>query len=699
MASENDRETVVKRLLLAHSLDNRNDKYTLFSDIPDGSIIGFDPSIRPFLTSVADQVNIKRFITYKQLEAVAGCLMAPAMQYQFSWGIELPRLPDNFKWVNFPQDQKPATRVESMATREPDLRDAGEKPVVVAGKYKLNLTEELSKPWGRLSAENGELVFEPFRYPTTNIKSSGKWAWDGSTKTWRHQGIHPEVIDKLFKVWAEIEVDESVDLALAGTTELVELPDEIATHGTLFEFQKEATQFLLSHDKVLLALAPGLGKTATAITAGNQLLQEGKVNSIGIIAPKSLLKNWQDEIEKWVDAWSRILHPDFKEQPLDADWLIGTYDMLSRGTLPAELAAVDLVIFDESILISNHGRTKEVNKATGKQRWVFKTKRVQAAFEIARQVDYCWLLSGGPTSKYVDDLWAQLHILDPKRFSSYWRFAEDYCLVERNPWTKVVTGNQPGAIQKIHTHYVDIIFARSQDQVLDLPEWIFEEIQVPMSRKQEQAYDEMAVEWKTNIITQQGEIQLNAPNIITQVTRLCQIASNPILLSTGITAMSPKWAAVMELMTIRPGPFIIWTRFVETARRMEYYLQREGYRVASMTGSTPATVRQDIVHAFQAGHLDAIVAHPKVGKFGLTLTAARTTIYLENSYDGDDYYQSLHRVRRIGTTHAPLVITLKSTYADGRPTVDHLIADVLAAKADTTFKITAAKLESYLGGR
>lgn len=697
MAENITRETIVRRLLLAWEFDQDPNKLMLFHDLPPGCVAGFTNANRQFLSSVARQATEKHYITAKQYAVVKRILSAPDLSYQFSFGTQLPNLDSNFRWVNFEDEGRtPIMTVTDMGTKEPDLREGSEQSVMKVGQRTLDFSAQQTKPWGILRAEGSELVFEPKRYPTTQIKTA-KFRWDADTKTWRYPGIHAEVVAKVLSIWAEIIIDESVDQALAQALELVELPEEIATHGTLFEFQKEAGQFLLSHPKALLALAPGLGKTATSIIAAAQLMADGVISTIGIIAPKSLLKTWQNEISKWADDWSCILHKDYVDQPLDANWLIINYDALSRNRLPEEMAAVDLVIFDESILISNHSRKKETG-ADGKQRWVFKTNRVQLAFEIAQGVDWVWLLSGGPTSKFVDDLWAQLHIIDPVRFSSYWKFAEEYCHVAYNGWAKEITGNKPGAIAQIHEHYADIIFARSQDQVVDLPEWVFEEVEVPMSRKQEKAYDEMNRTWVTTLETTGGDIQLNAPNTLAQVVRLSQLASNPILLGQGISALSPKWLAVIELMSVRPGPFIIWTRFVETAKRMEHHLAREGFRVGMLIGDTPAKLRQEIVDAFQAGRLDVIVAHPAVGKFGLTLTAARTSIYMENSYNGDDYYQSLHRVRRIGTTHAPIVITVKSIYADGRPTIDHLIADVLEAKADTTFKVTAAKLISYLEG-
>jgi len=694
------REMIIRQLLLLLEIDTTKTPRPK-DRLPSQAAWGFDGST--FLMSVATQVSKKRFITYKQYAAIkmslTGSVFRPQIDYCFHHSIPMPVVPAGFKWVGFSEENGSSlNRVKQAAALNQEAKeptDSASKAILVGGTI-LDLTDEMTKPWGELLVDGDTLVFRPMRYPTTNIKRAGKFRWDKETTAWRHPGIYAETVDKVLATFSEVIVHESVDLALSKNHVLVELPENIADHGTMFEFQKLATQYLLSHKKCLLGLAPGLGKTLASIMAAQRLMKEGKVITVAIVAPKSLLSNWQDEIDKWIGESAIILHTDFTNQPLDADWYILTYGALSRGNIPEELVNADLVILDESILLKTHNRVKKA--IDGKKRWVFKTKRVQVALEIAKSHDWVWLLSGGPTSKYVDDLWAQLHLLDQNRFSSYWRFADDYCIVTQNAWARKVTGNKPGAIDKIHDDFADLMFVRSQNQVLDLPEWVFEEIDIPMSRKQEKLYKEVFEDWVATLDTVDGEIKLFTPNVLSRIIRLTQIASNPILLGHGISAISPKWDAISELFKIRPLPAIVWTQYIETAKRVTHMLEREGYSVGMLIGETPANIRGDVVKAFQNGSLDVIVAHPKVGKFGLTLTRCRTAIYLESSYDGDDYYQSLHRIRRIGTTHSPLVITLKSIWRDGSPTVDHLVADVLAMKAETTFKITAAKLVSYLEG-
>jgi SNF2 family DNA or RNA helicase len=61
----------------------------------------------------------------------------------------------------------------------------------------------------------------------------------------------------------------------------------------LFDFQKKGFSFLKECDVALLGDTMGLGKTIQTIAA----VEDDK--SVLIIAPKSLLYNWADELHKW----------------------------------------------------------------------------------------------------------------------------------------------------------------------------------------------------------------------------------------------------------------------------------------------------------------------------------------------------------------------------------------------------------------
>ena len=79
-----------------------------------------------------------------------------------------------------------------------------------------------------------------------------------------------------------------------------------------------------------------------------------------------------------------------------------------------------------------------------------------------------WLLSGNPVTRYADDLWSQLHLVWPKAFPSYWRFAKRYCVVEETPWgDKVVATRRTRDVMEENS---DLVVVTNQEEVLELPE-------------------------------------------------------------------------------------------------------------------------------------------------------------------------------------------------------------------------------------
>jgi SNF2 family DNA or RNA helicase len=352
---------------------------------------------------------------------------------------------------------------------------------------------------------------------------------------------------------------------------------------------------------------------------------------------------------------------------------------------PTKQFEFDNLIIDESVLIKNR-----------------KAQRSKAVYTLANKltaVKHVYLLSGSPITKFLDDMWHQFHVIDRKRFPSYWNFAKDYCVLEETYWGVKFIANKDGAAQRIKQEYRDIYFARTQDQVLDLPDWIFDTFEIPMDAEQARMYREMQEDF---VATLPDGDNIVAPNILSQMTRLIQFASNPALV--GGPNLHPKWTTVVDLLEFETLPAIVWTNFVNTAKALSEMLLRKKYRVGLLIGETSSAARDRIVQEFQAGLIDVIVAHPAVGKFGLTLTAARTAIYVERSYNGDDYYQSLHRVRRFGTTHSPHVIILMSNdprKIDGKlvenPTIDHVIHEVLGFKRDNSIQITTGLIREVLG--
>lgn len=539
----------------------------------------------------------------------------------------------------------------------PELISTRKEPVTSAGSLLVEMVG--GKPG---------LKFKPNVYPSQQIKSVGFTHWKDGAWHQSAPSINPTAVEDVKRLFGDT-VFVDFEVAKLLVKEPARIPSWLTEHPTLFPYQKDAIQFMLTHKRALLALAPGLGKTACSILAA----KAAGCKRILIVSPLSLLYTWKAQVKQWTGEEAVIVYK--KQLPVAATYTITNYDTLRLHLNTFVEGDWDAIIVDESLLIKNR-----------------KAKRTDSIRKLVTEAkcEYVWLLSGAPVSKFYTDMWAQLNVLNPDRFTSFWRWAERYVQIESNQWSKYnIVANKPDAPDRILKDHADMYFARSQaDSGLNIPDWIFDENYIPLSPAQDKLYASME---ETFLAELSEDESIMAPNVLTQLLRLVQFASNPVLV--GGKEISTKWDACEELLEFEQGPFIIWTNFIETATRFTERLHLKGKRVAKLTGATPMDQRQQIVDDFQNGMLDVILAHPAVGKFGLTLTRARTAIYLERGYNADDYFQSLHRIKRIGTTQSPHVIHLIATRAEGGNTVDHVIHKILAGRKDMVDKITNMNLK------
>ena len=73
------------------------------------------------------------------------------------------------------------------------------------------------------------------------------------------------------------------------------------TRNDLHKYQKVCVEHIITHPYCGLFLDMGLGKTATTLTAINDLIYDYcEISSVLVIAPKRVAESvWQEEAEKW----------------------------------------------------------------------------------------------------------------------------------------------------------------------------------------------------------------------------------------------------------------------------------------------------------------------------------------------------------------------------------------------------------------
>lgn len=505
------------------------------------------------------------------------------------------------------------------------------------------------------------------------------------------------VFDLLRARFPHLEFDESLEPCYSekysgaeewGFPVKIEYPVERPHEywSKLFEFQKEAIDFLLSnpHRGALLGLSPGLGKSAVSLIASEIL----GVRRILIVSLLSLLSTWERQVKMWRTdgpavhvCWGSSAPKVEDSQKVQIvitnyDTVCGTQPLVLPNGRKVRQAIVknsydqywDLIILDESILVKNRAsaRSKVIEK-------------------VAKRAERVWELSGSPISKYADDLYQQLRIIEPSTFTSYWRFAELTCEIDDTVWGPVVSGTRDDVdVQRLLRDYY---FVRHQKDVLDLPPLLPESIIVLLTVEQSSLYRSIEEDFVAQL---QDGSTLTIANRMAQLTRLLEVASNPI--NIGGPNASSKGFALIEMISsgVVETPCLIWVYWVPGAVALLKEFQSRGWKTGFVVGGMPDV--DERIQQYVQGKVDFLILSMSVGKYGHTLTNTKRVIYYDKTFDMDSYVQSMYRVQRIGLDH-PVPVTSLITQG----TVDEIeIQDNLSGKAIDISRITNADLATLM---
>lgn len=455
---------------------------------------------------------------------------------------------------------------------------------------------------------------------------------------------------------------------------------------TLYPHERRAADWLAQRDSGILALAPGLGKTPTTLVS----LREREIRTAVVVCPLSVLSVWRREAAHWwPEAIVRGPEEEWSPAVVCPRLLLTTYDRMRRNGLPFR---PDALVFDESVLLKS--RPPSGKRRSGALRSGVAYRCAAALLsgtpKHPRNRGLVYLLSGNPAPRYLDDLYWQLHTVNRHKWSSYWRFARSYCLIESSIWGDSIFANTPGAEERLRADAADELFtydykSYAREYAKEIPEWVFTVRELPMPPTQWQAYRQME---DTFLADLPGGNRVIAGNSLTQLARLLQLASNPQSIDKAARE-GAKLKQLVEVLETVPKPTIVWTAFLETQFALSSH-----FTAPQLHGGTPEVTREELVRQFQAGDIPLLLAHPGVGRFGLTLTRARSAVYLERTYDGDAYYQSLHRIRRLGTTEPPQVVLTLATGPSGEETVEHVVHRVLAERTDSARRLVSSDFEA-----
>lgn len=442
------------------------------------------------------------------------------------------------------------------------------------------------------------------------------------------------------------------------------------------DYQRYATEFILSHPIAAVILQMGLGKTVCTLDAINRLIYDSfEVSKVLVIAPLRVAKvTWSDEIKKW-DNLSHLRYSvavgTEKERiealKKDADIYIINREnvqwLVEKSKVPFEF---DMVVIDELSSFKN-----------------WNSKRFKAFMQVRPRVKRIVGLTGTPSPNGMMDLFAQFKCLDMGarlgRFITQYR--NQYFVPDRMNGQIVYSYRlRPGAEKQIYDKIDDITISMKAMDHLKMPELIETRYPVYMDENEQAQYDEM----REDYLLPYKEEAITAANAAALSGKLCQMANGAVYSESGETVHihDRKLEALEDIIEAAQGPILLCYWF-------KHDLERITEKLEQLKVSYSRIVAEENIRKWNEGKYDVGLIHPASAGHGLNLQhSSNHIVWFGLTWSLELYQQTNARLWRQGQKKDTVVVQHIVTVG----TIDEDILDALTHKdASQTRLIDAVK--------
>lgn len=387
----------------------------------------------------------------------------------------------------------------------------------------------------------------------------------------------------------------------------------------LREYQLEDLNYLKGKARCALFNEPRTGKTPTAIS----WLRIRKCTTCLVVCPASAIPGWEYELSEWYDGIHIYACTSPKKQKKDntvAEFvsdiapkvLIISYDTLK--TTRNREGYVDILkkAKIEGIAVDEAHRLRGRDTATA-----------IAVFRLSRVIPNVIALTGTPAFGKPEDLFAILQLLFPQKYTSYWRWVDEWCTVyngyneKADKEYKDVRGIKKSKRDELVRILTTFSTIRKRSDVMPwLPCTTKLQVCLPLSTKQKYYLTELENWFRVDDIVVEG--------VLDRLIRYRQICDSPELL--GLDTKSPKLDWIKQYLKDYPEEsVIIFSNFTEYLK----ILNRELEGSAMIVGATPVKKRGELCRQFQNGDIKVLLINIQAGREALTLDRADTTIFTD----------------------------------------------------------------------
>ncbi len=451
---------------------------------------------------------------------------------------------------------------------------------------------------------------------------------------------------------------------------ICELPN---LQGNLREYQKRGVSWLSYLDKLglngCLADDMGLGKSVQVIarlvqekdeeksrleiTSNKSISQKkGKKGDLNqdkngllptlLIAPTSVVGNWQKEIAKFAPHLQAMVHhgsdritqsADFQAAAKQHDVVITSFTLARKDEKLLNSVEWQRLVLDEAQNIKNPkaAQTKAILK-------------IQAKHRLA--------LTGTPVENRLLDLWSIFNFLNPGYLGKEAQFRKSFEVPIQKDNDRIKSSTLKKLVEPLILRRVKT----DQSIINDLPDKVDQKLYTNLTKEQASLYEAVVKDVEKQLDEAEG-IQRKGL-ILSTLMKLKQICNHPAqFLQDGSEfsqERSHKLSRLIEMVeeAVSEGEsLLVFSQFTEVCESIEKHIKHSlHYNTYYLHGGTTRQRREKMIEEFQNPETEpsVFILSLKAGGVGITLTKANHVFHFDRWWNPAVEEQASDRAFRIG---------------------------------------------------
>ncbi|HEM6261088.1 TPA: DEAD/DEAH box helicase [Streptococcus suis] len=415
---------------------------------------------------------------------------------------------------------------------------------------------------------------------------------------------------------------------------------------TLHNYQVVAKDFIISHPNAAVILDMGMGKTATTLSAVNELMFDRfEVAKVLVIAPLRVANTvWSDEIEQWAELrhlrYSKIVGtPKQRKVALqkDADIYI-----VNRENLPwlveqcSPYFKWDMVVIDELSSFKS-----------------WQSKRFKAFMAMRPYMKRIVGLTGTPSSNGLMDLFAEFKVIDGgERLGRFIGEFRSRYFEEGRRNGNIVYEYIPMdyAECQIQDKISDITISMKALDYLDMPDLISTKKLVRMSEKEKEKYSQFKKEY---VLSELDGLEVTAANAASLTNKLVQLSNGAVYSDdhTVVALHEQKLDALEDILESANGETVL------VAYWFKHDLARIIGRLEKLKVKSRVLKTEEDIREWNKGNVPVGLLHPAGAGHGLNLQkGGHHLVWFGLTWSLELYQQTNARLWRQGQEAETVVI-------------------------------------------